>query len=371
MGNSKSLLNKEKKNLESKSKKILQTKSSSKQNQINSRKFHETDEDSDTIREDEFGDRHLFLQDLFECKFSVPIDSELLNGEAKILDIGLTFGLVQANFSDLVQNICSNVQRKSIQAIVLLRAIDTWIISQDFSFGHLDLNLDQSNPWTSWITLCGSGRWILEMANEYPLSQFFGIDIVNTYPTVCPKNVKFETRNILDGLTFADNSFDLVRIALMMTSLNEHEYYEVICDALRVLKPGKYIEIIDFLLPLQNLGPNHKTIYDAYESLYTARGINMRIAWKLESILETTKQIKDIKTMTRTAQMGLSGGKVGQLLHDVINSTFFDMFKIGVAAIVGMSFEQFENTWQTSLQEMVEHETFGVIKKAWGKKCVA
>ncbi|CAG8471584.1 11996_t:CDS:2 [Ambispora gerdemannii] len=307
MGNSKSLLNKEKKSVESRSKKILKSKSSSRQ--TDSKNFFEFDADLNFAicsEADRLFTLHLFVQHVFDGRFSAPIESKLRNGEAKVLDIG-----------------------------------------------------------------CGPGAWILEMATEYPSSQFFGIDIADAYPTEnCPNNVKFETRNVIERLAFPDDYFDFVRIALMSSSLNEQEYYDAICQVLRVLKPGQYIEIIEFLLPIHNLGPKHKTIDEAFQAHSAAYGINLRMARKLESMLETTKQTNDIESMTRTVQVGLSGGKAGKLLYMILDTFSLELSKNGIAASLGLSLEQYKDVWQECRQEMIDYETRVSIKKVWGQKVV-
>ena len=49
------------------------------------------------------------------------------------------------------------------------------------------------------------------MATEYPRSKFTGIDVAPSYPIhIKPHNVEFLQANILNGLPYADNTFDFV-----------------------------------------------------------------------------------------------------------------------------------------------------------------
>src|SRR5581483_1184992 len=56
---------------------------------------------------------------------------------------------------------------------------------------------------------CGAGTFLLELSNEYPLSEFIGIDKTKLFPSLIkPSNLKFIHANILEGLPFQDNYFD-------------------------------------------------------------------------------------------------------------------------------------------------------------------
>lgn len=59
---------------------------------------------------------------------------------------------------------------------------------------------------------CGSGRWTIDMAEDYPASHFTGIDIVTDIlpKTGYPENCTFLRANTLKGLPFEDNTFDFV-----------------------------------------------------------------------------------------------------------------------------------------------------------------
>ncbi|RKP24874.1 S-adenosyl-L-methionine-dependent methyltransferase, partial [Syncephalis pseudoplumigaleata] len=56
----------------------------------------------------------------------------------------------------------------------------------------------------------GSGIWMLEMAVEYPDCEFVGIDIADYQHRANAENCDFRRMNILDGLRFPDDRFDLV-----------------------------------------------------------------------------------------------------------------------------------------------------------------
>jgi tRNA G46 methylase TrmB len=59
-------------------------------------------------------------------------------------------------------------------------------------------NLSEVKPSVALDIGCGSGIWVLEMANDYPWCQFVGLDIVQVQPrTIIPTNVQFVTADVL------------------------------------------------------------------------------------------------------------------------------------------------------------------------------
>ncbi|KAI8060735.1 S-adenosyl-L-methionine-dependent methyltransferase [Gongronella butleri] len=93
---------------------------------------------------------------------------------------------------------------------------------------------------------CGPGSWCLEMATDYPNCEVYGIDIHPTYPqSIRPPNSVFMLADAVEGLPFADNTFDLVQVRLMVTAFKIQEWPGIITDCIRVLKPGGVLQMIE------------------------------------------------------------------------------------------------------------------------------
>ena len=81
------------------------------------------------------------------------------------------------------------------------------------------------------------------MATEYPKFKFTGIDIASSYLIhIKPHNFEFLQVNILNGLSYANNTFDFVYCRFMIFASTLKNAIKEIC---RVCKIGDYIEFIE------------------------------------------------------------------------------------------------------------------------------
>jgi len=82
------------------------------------------------------------------------------------------------------------------------------------------------------------------MATTYPNAKFTGIDISPIQPSqIKPENFTFFQANLLDGLPFADDSFDFVFQRFLIASITKDKWPVVINELTRILKPGGYLEV--------------------------------------------------------------------------------------------------------------------------------
>ncbi|CAB4486416.1 uncharacterized protein OCT59_022518 [Rhizophagus irregularis] len=93
-----------------------------------------------------------------------------------------------------------------------------------------------------------SGYWMMEMATDFPNTQFFGIDLESSAPDlVYPRNCFFGQGDYLKGLPYQDNFFDMVRLDMMhLRSLSTLDpILFLLSEVFRVTKKGGYIEFWD------------------------------------------------------------------------------------------------------------------------------
>ena len=56
----------------------------------------------------------------------------------------------------------------------------------------------------------GSGLWVIEVADQFPDTHVYGIDLSPIQPTYIPPNAEFKVADLTEGLPFDDGSTDLV-----------------------------------------------------------------------------------------------------------------------------------------------------------------
>ncbi|KAF0558072.1 S-adenosyl-L-methionine-dependent methyltransferase [Gigaspora margarita] len=109
---------------------------------------------------------------------------------------------------------------------------------------------------------CGFGTWIYDMAKNYTLSNFIGIDIIIPKDAIL-SNVSFVQADVLEGLQYSDCSFDYIHVRdLLWYITTKDARSKLFPDLLRILKPGGWIESLEYDTEIMNPGPNTQLLID-------------------------------------------------------------------------------------------------------------
>lgn len=99
---------------------------------------------------------------------------------------------------------------------------------------------------------CGRGMWCLDMAREWPTSEFVGLDIVPIQPPMeelanpdLEHRVSWVVANFLEPLPFPDASFDYVHVRFIAQGVPEDKWVDLFSEARRVLAPGGVLEVVE------------------------------------------------------------------------------------------------------------------------------
>ncbi|KAJ1552626.1 hypothetical protein HK405_010608 [Cladochytrium tenue] len=92
---------------------------------------------------------------------------------------------------------------------------------------------------------CGPGHWLADMAKAFPKADFVGVDIATYDHKDLPSNLTFKTEDVSNGISYPDNSFDLVHQRNLMFGYKAEQWPAVIRELIRVTKPGGYIQMVE------------------------------------------------------------------------------------------------------------------------------
>ncbi|KAG9296733.1 hypothetical protein G9A89_001365 [Geosiphon pyriformis] len=216
---------------------------------------------------------------------------------------------------------------------------------------------------------CGPGAWVCEMATYYPQTKFIGIDILDVFPKeIKPANATFQIGNLTDGLPFEDKTFDMVRISCLYISMTGKEYRFCIDEAIRVLKSGGYIEIIEAEFQLENPGKNWKNCLNSLQKIFGQRGINLWPPPNLVRILEEIKVLQEIQFERRLTKLGPEGGMAGVIFLDNINQYFTGTIATVFSEKMGLSEKDYNDFWENCKKEALENGSEAPISKFWAQK---
>ncbi len=168
----------------------------------------------------------------------------------------------------------------------------------------------------------GTGRWGMEMAQAFPRANSIGVDLVappaGSVPTLgnglesLPENYTFVVGNVLNGLEFADGSFDYVHMRLLYSALPGASWPTVAAELARVTKPGGWVEWIEGSVPPAG-GPAMTAFHDFTLRGGASVGLDMTVGERLDSLLSNAG-LTQVRMQRYPVTLGKRGGRMGTLL---------------------------------------------------------
>lgn len=168
----------------------------------------------------------------------------------------------------------------------------------------------------------GTGRWAMEMAQTFPDANVIGLDVkppalderATTRPDtdVRPQNYTFVPGNLLEGLPFADQSFDYVHQRLLFTAVPHDRWPSVVRELMRVTRAGGWVELVDSI-GLANGGPNVEQLMVWIRQLSARRGVDLMDGGRIGDYLHDSplahQNVRRVDLPT-----GTYGGRLGKMV---------------------------------------------------------
>lgn len=199
----------------------------------------------------------------------------------------------------------------------------------------------------------GTGRWAIELARTFPDANVIGIDVkapavdenTDTLTNVDPRpqNYTFVMSNLLEGLPFADRTFDYVHQRLLFTAIPHDRWPSVAQELARVTRPGGWVELVDSI-GLANGGPNVEQLMTWIRRLSSLRGVDLMDGSRIGQYLRSTSLAH--QTARRIdLPTGAHGGRLGRM----VATDFFSVCK-GFGGIIIAQGITTQEAWDATLQ---------------------
>src|SRR5579875_1284912 len=166
----------------------------------------------------------------------------------------------------------------------------------------------------------GTGRWAREVATVFPSANVIGLDL-NTPPMdeqtqgkedALPPNYAFVPGNILEGLPFADASFDFTHMRLLVLALPHDRWPYVVSELIRVTRPGGWVESVEVPAD-EGGGPAVDQVMSWVAAMLQRRGIDLADGARVGALLKS-QGLVNVYSRRVEVPIGVHGGRVGKLM---------------------------------------------------------
>ncbi|CAG8576453.1 1507_t:CDS:2 [Ambispora leptoticha] len=205
---------------------------------------------------------------------------------------------------------------------------------------------------------CRTGEWVLDVSVQYPLAKVCGIDKLNFFPSPIPLNSVFLPLDILDGLPFDDNTFDLVHTCCSAFTYTEIEWKQkIIKELIRVLKPGTgWLSLLEISLFYTNEGPNTAELTKHMRLYLKEKKINPDITKLQENLLRASNQFTDIQVYEKSHILESNSSRAGDIAAKEFALTMYALGK-ELSSFMGLDNEGYESLVELSVKEFNVYKT--------------
>ncbi|MGH2502516.1 MAG: class I SAM-dependent methyltransferase [Ktedonobacterales bacterium] len=186
---------------------------------------------------------------------------------------------------------------------------------------------------------CGTGRWAMELAAQFPNANVIGVDVAppavneSAPATLKADNYTFVQGNVLERLPFADRSFDFVHQRYLIMGIPANRWPQVVAELMRVTRRGGWIELIETEPPYG--APALDQLADWGKQLVSKRGIDFAVARQVGPLL-TAAGATDVTARPLTIPVGRPGGRLGAMMVvdylSALTAVRGPLTKIGIAS---------------------------------------
>lgn len=202
------------------------------------------------------------------------------------------------------------------------------------------------------------------MTQQFPNAQVVGLDIeapgkVGSYA--------FVPGNVLQGLPFPEESFDVVHQRLLIGAIPVAAWPEVVGELVRVTRRGGWIELIESDgTGFHPAGPRTQEMMQCVIRLAARRGIDTTITATLDQLLQQAG-LQYVSKREFPLPIGHWGGRLGSLMLSDMTA-IERSFKDGFVVVLRYTPEQFERLLEDVVREWEQYQSRYVFYGFVGQK---
>ncbi|SRR5579875_46155 len=161
----------------------------------------------------------------------------------------------------------------------------------------------------------GTGIWGKELARHFPHAQVYGLDLEEVKSSArVPTNYHFVPGNVLEGLPFAEHTFEFTHQRLLLApAIPLARWGEVLRELLRVTTPGGWVELVEVGVEGRHLGPLTQQFFAWGITASQARGLDLRQVPALDQLLREAGG-RNVGGQRFEVPLGQWEGRLGRLM---------------------------------------------------------
>jgi len=215
-----------------------------------------------------------------------------------------------------------------------------------------------SQPRAVLDVACGTGRWMHEMALQFPQAQVVGVDVTllsNEDFQKFPPNCSFRQCDILRGLPFAEQTFDFCHQRFLIFAVPFTSWPAILQEQIRITRSKGWIELTDSDLQFHNPGPETVKALQWISLACEQRGMDVRIGRKLGALIQTAG-LMNVTVRRFSIPIGTWGGRIGDILAKNFSGALTTLKPL-VTTLAHVSEEEFGRAADTWLKECNVYQT--------------
>jgi SAM-dependent methyltransferase len=158
---------------------------------------------------------------------------------------------------------------------------------------------------------CGTGRWGMEMAFIFPNANIVGVDMVNQ-ASIREENLPnytFVQGNLLEGLPFANNTFEYVHQRLLVLGIPVDKWPNAIRELKRVVVPRGWVELAEASYGIG--APAIERLFYWMGALGKLRNIDVGAVASLDKLMRHNG-LRNVHSHKLYIPVGEHGGRLGR-----------------------------------------------------------